>query len=375
MGASAATVRQQIEAKLSGRIPGALTPLAQQLPRLHPSGIDRLDLHLSGGWPLGSVCEVTGDDGSGRSSVALSLLAAATSEGACAYLDVGDSLSVQSAAAAGIRLCNLLWVRFAGPQRQSPQTIAPRPLLPAQSGRSTAASESRPQQNCGSPHPRGETKGLAPALEQLLFDKEERRRRKMEGTPGYPNQPLGLHTASQDQVEWERFNFRRVDENDPLRRTDQDAAAAARLRASRVGVAKVVRKEHGLWDRLDQALRATDQVLQSGGFRVVILDLASIPAEKALRIPSATWWRFQKAAQVSDAILMLLSRQPCARSSAACVLECAIAGPPKVEGVLAGFTMAAATVRQRTGPAAGKKAPGRVTSWEAAPLWMRAAGR
>ncbi len=87
------------------------------------------------------------------------------------------------------------------------------------------------------------------------------------------------------------------------------------------------------WSRLDKAIRATDQILQSGGFRVVVLDLASVPPEQALRIPSATWFRFRRAAQESDAIFLLLSQVACARSSALCVLDCS-AGAPMLSGNL-----------------------------------------
>ncbi len=176
---------------------------------------------------------------------------------------------------------------------------------------------------------------MAPALEQMLFDKEERRRRKMEGTPGHPNQPLGLHTASQEQVEWERWNLRKVDETDPLRQMDRQAAEAARIRAASAASSVIAgMREQKPWDRLDRALRATDQILQSGGFRVAVLDLASVEPKQALRIPSAMWFRYRRAAQEGDAILLLLTREPCARSSAACVLECSTGEPPKIQGVL-----------------------------------------
>lgn len=371
MRAQAAVLKREIEAKLASRIPAALSPMAQQAPRLHPIGNTRLDALLGGGLPLGSVCELTGPDGSGRSSLALSLLASASGEGACAYIDVSDMLSPQSAAAAGIELANLLWVRFAVAQRTKtclPATDA-KPLEPD-------SGLHRPiHGGCGSSHPRGETKGLAPALEQMLFYKDERRKRKMEGTPGHPNQPLGLHTASQDQVEWERWNLRKVDEADPLRLMDRQAADAARERAqSKLATAPAKPREQKPWDRLDCALRATDQVLQSGGFRVVVLDLASVEPNDALRIPSATWFRFRRAAQESDAILLLLTREPCARSSAACVLECSARASPRVQGVLMSAPHAAEVARQRTGPAFGRKAPGRATNWDAAPVWMRVVG-
>lgn len=374
MQAEAALVRREIEAKLANRIPAALSPMAQQAPRLHPIGDPHLDALLGGGLPLGSVCELTGPEGSGRSSIAFSLLAGASREGACAYVDVNDTLSPQSAAGAGVDLGNLLWVRFATLK----QCKAPAVKQPADSKPFEVGGESHRAiyGGCGSSHPRRETKGLAPALEQMLFDKEERRRQKMEGTPGYPNQPLGLHTASQDQVEWDRFNLRRVDETDPLRQMDRQAAEAARVRTATTSSAVTARvREQKPWDRLARALRAADQVLQSGGFRVVVLDLASVAPQEALRIPSATWFRYRRAAQESDAILLLLTKEPCARSSAACVLECSVGEPPKIQGVLTAVPHIAEVARQRTGPALGRKAPGRATTWVAMPLWMRAAGR
>ncbi len=372
MSGRAALLKREIEAKLANRIPAALSPMVQQAPRLHPIGNARLDDLLGGGLPLGSLCELTGPNGSGRSSIALSMLATASVEGACAYIDVSDTLSPRSAAAAGVELTNLLWVRFAVGMR----SVLPA-LPPLANAHPLEFEYQRPLYGgCGSSHPRGETKGMAPVLEQMLFYKDERRKRKMEGTPGYPNQPLGLHTASQDQVEWERFNLRRVDETDPLRQMDQRAAEAARLRAASGASPVAARvREQKPWDRLDSALRATDQVLQSGGFRIVVMDLASVAPQEAFRIPSATWFRYRRAAQESDAILLLLTKEPCARSSAACVLECAQGEPPKIQGVLTMAARSAEVARQRTGPAFGKKAPGRATEWNASPAWMRAAGR
>ncbi len=371
MQAQAAALKREIEAKLAQRIPAALSPLALQAPRLYPIGNAPLDSLLGGGLPLGSVCEVTGAEGSGRSSLALSLLSSASREAACAYIDVCDVLSPQSAAAAGIQLGNLLWVRFVPTNLETTVQVTKT---------SVPMAESNPHRpihgGCGSSHPREETKGLAPALEEMLFDKGERRRRKAEGTPGHPNQPLGLHTASQDQVEWERFNLRKVDATDPLRRSDQEAADAARRRATlSLQPMPTPMREKKPWDRLDRALRATDQILQSGGFRVVVFDLASVDPKQALRIPSATWFRFRRAAQESDAILLLLTREPCARSSAACVLECSAGEPPKIQGVLNTTPRVAEVARQRTGPAPSRKVPGRVTRWDAVPAWMQAAGR
>ena len=374
MHPQAALLKREIEAKLANRIPAALSSAVQQAPRLHSVGNARLDRLLGGGFPLGSVCELTGLDGSGRSSIMLSLLASASPEGACAYLDASDTFSPQNAASSGVQLNNLLWVRFSS--RKHPHRVLAPVSVDARPFEAPKQSHGPLYGGCGSSHPRGETKDLAPALEQMLFYKEERRRRKAEGTPGHPNQPLGLHTASQDQVEWERWNLRKVDETDPLRRSDQQAAEAARVRASAHSpVLASGIEETKPWDRLDRALRATDQVLQSKGFRIVVLDLGSIDPQQALRIPSATWFRYRRAAQESDAILLLLTQVPCARSSAACVLECSAGEPPKIQGVLTAASRIAEIARLRTGPVSAKKEPGRAASWHAAPAWLRTAGR
>ena len=70
MARQAALLKQEIETKLAHRIPAALSPMAQPTLRLLPVGQGRLDALLGGGLPLGSVCELTGPAGSGRSSVA-----------------------------------------------------------------------------------------------------------------------------------------------------------------------------------------------------------------------------------------------------------------------------------------------------------------
>ncbi len=104
MGVSEAVLKKEIEAKLAARIPAALSPVAQSLPRLHPSGNPSLDRLLDGGFPLGSLCEVTGPECSGRSAIGLALLASASCEGVCAYIDASDTCSPSSAAAAGVVL-------------------------------------------------------------------------------------------------------------------------------------------------------------------------------------------------------------------------------------------------------------------------------
>jgi hypothetical protein len=65
-----------------------------------------------GGLARGSLLELSGPRSSGRFALALAALAAATRQGeAAAFVDLGDHLEPKSAAAAGLDLRRLLWVR------------------------------------------------------------------------------------------------------------------------------------------------------------------------------------------------------------------------------------------------------------------------
>ncbi|MGA9671494.1 MAG: recombinase RecA, partial [Terracidiphilus sp.] len=70
------------------------------------------------------------------------------------------------------------------------------------------------------------------------------------------------------------------------------------------------------WARLDQALRATDLLLQGGGFSAIVLDLGSIAPEFSARVPLATWFRYRAAAERTQASILLLTQYACAKSSA-----------------------------------------------------------
>lgn len=65
--------------------------------------------------PRGALTEIIGPTSSGRTSLLCSLLAAATArQEFCALLDVQNSFDLRSAADAGVRLSQLLWVRCNG---------------------------------------------------------------------------------------------------------------------------------------------------------------------------------------------------------------------------------------------------------------------
>ena len=83
-------------------------------PELMPSGIPGFDAVL-GGVPRGAVTDIFGPASSGRTCLLVALLAQATArEEFCAVVDASDAFDSASAAAAGVALERLLWIRTGG---------------------------------------------------------------------------------------------------------------------------------------------------------------------------------------------------------------------------------------------------------------------
>lgn len=184
-------------------------------PEMASSGISALDA-LTGGLPRGCLTEICGAASSGRTSVLLATLAAATRRGEyCALIDAGDTLDPHSAAAAGIDLDRLLWVR---------------------------CSENSLAKNSHS-------QASTPLAGEIS------------------------HTRKQS--------------------------------------------EH----RLEQVLRATDLLLESGGFGLIVLDLADLPPQSSRRIPLTTWFRFRRAVEHKPTILLAIEQQPIAGSCSSLLLQ------------------------------------------------------
>jgi hypothetical protein len=91
----------------------ALPPLDPQDDHaVAPTGVASLDGCLGGGFPRGQLSELVGCRSSGRATLLLQVLAAATARGELvALVDALDMLDVASADAAGIDLHRLLWIR------------------------------------------------------------------------------------------------------------------------------------------------------------------------------------------------------------------------------------------------------------------------
>jgi hypothetical protein len=204
---SAAALRLQIEESLATRFPAALSPMPRAFREAAATGIAAVDVLLDGGLPVGAISEVVGPECSGRTTLSLAFVARCTARGqVCAWVDACDALDPESAAASGVHLPLLLWIRC---------TIS-RAALPRPKSRRTQKS----------------------------------------------------------------------------------------------------------WSHLDQALRATDLLLQVGGFAALVLDLGGVDPAQGMRIPLATWFRFRQAADRTRCTLLVLGQASYAQSSAAVVLDC-----------------------------------------------------
>jgi hypothetical protein len=280
---SASALRLQIESILAHRIPSALTPAQKMTRPAAATGIEPLDAVLYGGLPAGAISELVGPECSGRTSVALSFLARITQTGkVCAWIDVSNALDPISAAAAGVDLARLLWVRCGVSQINVAHTKHDF-VLPEKYYVPPPAKKGLHGGGFGS-HPRNEVKGLSQAVVSLLQQEAiaprcaepQRRARPRQQTfePGYKIASTGHAYRSPK----------------PL-------------------------------SRIEQALRATDLLLQGGGFSAVVLDMGGLAPEFVSRVPLATWFRYRAAAERTQSSILLLTQYGCAKSSAELLLR------------------------------------------------------
>jgi recombination protein RecA len=268
---SAAALRIEIERKLERKFPAALSPAQRSIYETCGSGISSIDRLLAGGFPVGAISEVTGQEASGRTTLAQAFVAERTQNGRpCAWVDVNDAFDPESAAANGVQLRRLLWVR------------------------------------CNS---RGQ--GV----------KETRGRERQ--------------------------------------RTTERGSKPAKTSPQKT-----------LWTRLDQGLRATDLLLQAGGFAAIVLDLGDTEPERANRIPLATWFRYRQAAERTQCCLVVVGKRAYAQPAGAMVLECEVQQADTAGGtIVRGFQFAVRRERERFVPVdIGTRKPPAAT-WQAHAAW------
>jgi hypothetical protein len=282
---SASTIRCRIESALAHKIPSALTPQQRIIRPVAATGIENLDSMLHGGLPVGAVTELVGAECTGRTSIALSFLARVIEMNKlCAWIDVSNAFDPASAAAMGVDLQRLLWVRCgttkttktnrtSGTRSSRRFALPEKYLIPAEPKKGLHGGGF-------GPHPRSEILGLADAVGKLM--------RSEAVAPRYAEPHRQPHAILKEHPEPKFSSVPNVYHS--LRRPKQ-------------------------FDSIECGLRSADLLIQAGGFSAIVLDLGSIAPEFVSRIELSTWHRYRVAAEKTQSSILLLTQYPCAKSS------------------------------------------------------------
>ena len=73
--------------------------------------------------------------------------------------------------------------------------------------------------------------------------------------------------------------------------------------------------------RLEQTLKTTDQLLQSGGCGLIVVDLGELSPAIARRVPLTSWFRFRRAVENTRTALVVIEQEAYARTCATLVLQ------------------------------------------------------
>ncbi|MGC9197800.1 MAG: recombinase RecA [Acidobacteriaceae bacterium] len=326
---ASSTIRAQIESALAQKFPSALTPPARMVRPVVSTGIGPLDELVHGGLPVGAMTELVGETCSGRMSLALSFLAQVTAaEKVCAWIDAANTFNPAAASAAGVDLRRLLWVRCGVTEtvtEQQTRTFAlpsecfkPKPVIKGLHGGGHGA------------HPRNEIKGLSTAVDRFLSDPAVR--------PHCAEPILNPRPESQKL----------------------EPTLEPGLRPSSTPNTTPVRtpRRARVYDAIEQALKATDLLLQTGGFSAIVLDFGEIPAEPVLRMDLSIWHRYRVAAEQMQASIVLLTPCACAKSGSELQLRLSALQDTREERtVFTGLSAHAEVLRHRFTPAPSHVAP------------------
>jgi hypothetical protein len=342
-------------------------------PELISCGVAEVDAALGGGFPLGKIAELVGVESSGRTTLALSTLAEVTQRGeSCAYVDASDSFDPVSAAALGVDLRRMLWVRAGSDAEVSTFTpAAPAVRSVMRSGVTESTAEKQIAQRDRMPgrgwcHPRSEVHGMDRAIGELFHGADE------------------AHTDSRSKSSGTLPDFTpRCSEM--IRRSRPEAVIfRPQPEPARVQNSRAQRRPKKAWSRLEQSLRATDLLLNTGGFGAIVLDMGEIDPEQARRVPLATWYRFRLQVEKLQTLFLLLTRVTCAHGCAAVSLQCegakaewqraADESPALLTGLhyCANVTRGATrSVYRNPNPYGKKPAASAQAFWSSATLWSR----
>jgi recombination protein RecA len=340
----AATIRLQVESALTNKVPSALSPPPRIIRPTQATGIESLDRLLEGGLPAGAITEIVGRECSSRTSLAFSLCAQVTqSARVCVWIDVTDTFHPESAAAVGIDLKRLLWVRCGIVRPNTSElssslsvALPPKYFVPPSIKRGLHGGSF-------GPHPRTEVKSMSDAVGSFLKP------------PAIA--PRCAEPQRREPIQLHRFV------PDPLPHPN---------RPKRIG------RQGRPLTRIEESLRVADLILQGGGgFSAIVLDMGSVAPEHASRVPLATWFRYRAAAERTQTSFLLLSQHACTGSSAGLVLRLQDGNPARDETmVFTGLKHRVELTRERFAPSSGNVIPLRrppqsekTASWQSHVTW------
>ena len=284
--------------KLAAVVPASRLEV-RPAPEMVSSGIPQLDL-LTGGLARGCLTEICGTASSGRTSVLLFALAHATERGeVCALVDASDAFDPASAAAAGMEMSRLLWVRCGEkyPSRKHPST--------ALTGRGKTG-DSSPAFPSGKPQ--DSYQGMPSGIPQGFREGHDRPQQARVSPAGVEDFRACLERSRMGTVS-----------------PAQSSAALAAVGSRSLQRGKLSRwknPEGRRWEsQLEQMLKVTDLLLQSNGFGMIALDLGDVPVQSARRIPLASWFRFRRAIEHTPTALLVLEQQPIAGSCSSMLVK------------------------------------------------------
>lgn len=79
-----------------------------------------------------------------------------------------------------------------------------------------------------------------------------------------------------------------------------------------------------LWVRcrgVEESLKAADLLVHSGGWGVVVLDLAGIPSAAVRKVPMSWWYRFRRAVENTPTAFLVIESEPYVKNCAVMALE------------------------------------------------------
>jgi RecA DNA recombination protein len=83
-------------------------------------------------------------------------------------------------------------------------------------------------------------------------------------------------------------------------------------------------KRNSALSRLEQAFKAADILVQSGGFQLIAVDLSNVEEQRLRKVPLTTWFRFARVAEKMQITLLFLTSCPAAHSCADLTLHMSV---------------------------------------------------